>query len=540
MKPITKRLLIGLSTIILILLMIIFVDINTIFQNLQKISIFGIIFFFIVYTGVFLMRTIRLKIIFQGLNLDSSFVNLFGSYGIGWGINELTPGKIGDLVRMEVIRQKERDISLSKSLCGVGIERVIDLLILFTITSFALFFMYFLNIQGTSGLNLNIYIIISAAILFLGVIFIVFIILKTEWILNIIEKISPKLRKLLEGFLKSFIEGINDFRKNKKKLIEVLALSLPTWFFETFTLIIIFYLTGYPINIFIIIIAQIILFFTKTFPITPGGWVISENIASLFIAIFYPSIPYTIILGLVILDHVIRTLYILIFAICSTLLLNFNIKSIKLNKIKGDDIKIKERTSSVTRGFGLLEQFLSIQRMKKAEKLISEHGKEGKILDIGCGTYPYFLMLINFEEKYGIDQEIKDKKILSHNLTLKNHNICEEINIPFENESFDVITMLAVIEHLDRKQLSQILLNCYQILKKDGILIITTPAHWSDLLLKFMAKLRLVSPEEIDDHKSTFKLKDLSQLIKISKFKQENIQKGYFEFFLNLWICAKK
>ena len=100
--------------------------------------------------------------------------------------------------------------------------------------------MYFLNIQGTSSLNLNIYVIICSVILFLGVIFLIFIILKTEWILNVIEKISPRLRRLLEGFLKNFIEGINDFRKNKKKLIEVLTLSLPTWFFETFTLIIIF------------------------------------------------------------------------------------------------------------------------------------------------------------------------------------------------------------------------------------------------------------------------------------------------------------
>ena len=149
MKVLTKRILIGISTIILIFLMITFVDINTLIQDLKKISILGLIFFFIIYSGVFLMRTIRLKMIFKGLNLNSKFINLFGSYGIGWGINELTPGKVGDLVRMEVIRQKEEEISLSKSLCGVGIERVLDLLILFTITSIALLLMYFLNIQGT-------------------------------------------------------------------------------------------------------------------------------------------------------------------------------------------------------------------------------------------------------------------------------------------------------------------------------------------------------------------------------------------------------
>ena len=37
--------------------------------------------------------------------------------------------------------------------------------------------------------------------------------IKTDWILNVIGKISPKLRTLVEGFLKNFLEGINDFRK---------------------------------------------------------------------------------------------------------------------------------------------------------------------------------------------------------------------------------------------------------------------------------------------------------------------------------------
>ena len=136
------------------------------------------------------------------------------------------------------------------------------------------------------------------------------------------------------------------------------------------------------------IIAQIILFFTKTFPITPGGWFISENIASLFIAIFYPSIPYTTILSLIILDHVLRTFFILIFGTSSTILLNFNIKSFNSDKIRskeGNQDKKKEN-NNVTRGFGILEQFLSMQRMKKAEKLISKNDKNGKILDIDIIT----------------------------------------------------------------------------------------------------------------------------------------------------------
>lgn len=197
-------------------------------------------------------------------------------------------------------------------------------------------------------------------------------------------------------------------------------------------------------------------------------------------------------------------------------------------------------TEKVTRGFGLLEKFLSIQRMKKAINLIKNHNKNGNILDIGCGSYPIFLLNIDFQKKYGIDQEIKDKELKHLNLHLKKYNILKNSKFPFKSNYFDVITMLAVIEHLKYNQISSILKECYNILKKDGILIITTPAKWSNSLLKIMAKLHVVSPKEIEEHKNAFTLKELNSLMLKANFKQHKIEKGFFEFSLNMWICAKK
>ena len=85
--------------------------------------------------------------------------------------------------------------------------------------------------------------------------------------------------------------------------------------------------------------------------------------------------------------------------------------------------------------------------------------------------------------------------------------------------------MLAVIEHLEYDQATEIIKNCYSLLKKSGILIITTPAHWSDPLLKIMAKLNIVSSEEINEQKHAYSMKELSKLLIYSNFKQENIQK---------------
>jgi uncharacterized protein (TIRG00374 family) len=336
MKDKIKRIIIGISTIILIIVMFTYVDINEIFKNFQRISVYGIFGFILIYTIAFLLRTIRLKQIIQGLALDASYSTLLGSYGIGWSVNELTPGKIGDLVRIEIIHEKEDKIGLSKSICAIAIERVIDLLILFGIVCFSLFFMYLNNIQGITDLNLEFYIILTAFIIFGGIILLIILIFKPNWILKGFEKISSKLRNLFERFLKNFLEGIKDFRKDKKKITNVVLVSIPVWFFETLTLVLIFFLTGYSeVNIMIIILAQLVVFFTKTFPITPGGWIVSENAGALLIFLFYPTIPVSSILSLFILDHFLRIGYIFIYGIGSALWLNFHYKSINLKKLKG-------------------------------------------------------------------------------------------------------------------------------------------------------------------------------------------------------------
>ncbi|MFX1392864.1 MAG: lysylphosphatidylglycerol synthase transmembrane domain-containing protein [Promethearchaeota archaeon] len=333
MKERIKKILIGISTAILIIIMILYVDLQEIFYSLNKISIYGIILFALIYTLSFIFRTFKLKQIFKGLNLHTSYLPLFGSYGIGFGINELSPGKFGDLARIEFIRQKEKYVSLTKSTCGVSIERFLDLLVLFLFIYFATFYIYLNNIKGTTDLNLQLYLGIGAFILLSALIILTFLFFKTDWILKIVGKISKRLKNLMEGFLIKFFEGLNDFRKNKKNIIGVFALSIPAWLLDTLTLVLLFYLLDYEIDVFIIILAQIIVFFTKTFPITPGGWVISENVGALLIFLFYPSIPFNKLLTIFILDHAIRSAYILVYGTSSALGFNFKFKKLDYNNL---------------------------------------------------------------------------------------------------------------------------------------------------------------------------------------------------------------
>jgi len=197
----------------------------------------------------------------------------------------------------------------------------------------------------------------------------------------------------------------------------------------------------------------------------------------------------------------------------------------------------------VTRGYGLLERFLAKKRAQKANSLIPEAYRSGRVLDIGSGTYPFFLLTTRFSEKIGIDKTFHASSQMSlddRSLELIHHNIESEDPLPFSDENFDVITMLAVFEHITPHKLPMIFEEVYRVLKKGGLLIITTPAAWTGFILKGMAWLRLVSTMEIEEHKGLYAAESIVGALKQCGFTPEGIQLGYFELHMNSWATALK
>lgn len=198
---------------------------------------------------------------------------------------------------------------------------------------------------------------------------------------------------------------------------------------------------------------------------------------------------------------------------------------------------------NVTRGHGLLEGFLARQRARMANKLIRPALRTGRILDVGCGSYPFFLHNTAFREKYGVDQvvEVGSKpQAESNGLTLLHYDAEEELRLPFDTEYFDVVTMLAVFEHIKPEVLPPLLNEIYRVLKPGGMYVMTTPASWSDGLLKIMARLRLVSADEIDEHEDAYTHGQIASVFQQTDFSESQIKLGYFEMFLNMWATASK
>lgn len=192
-----------------------------------------------------------------------------------------------------------------------------------------------------------------------------------------------------------------------------------------------------------------------------------------------------------------------------------------------------------TRGNGLLEDFLAKKRAQKANNLILQSYRKGRILDIGCGSYPYFLINTNFNQKYGIDPSLKLSDVKNKHLNLQVMDVAGN-NLPFLDNYFDTVTMLAVFEHIDGNKLIPVLKEIRRILKKEGLYIITTPAPWSDKLLHQMSKVGLISSEEIHEHKTHHTKSKIEEMLRISGFKDEKIKSGYFEIYMNMWFTAVK
>jgi SAM-dependent methyltransferase len=198
-------------------------------------------------------------------------------------------------------------------------------------------------------------------------------------------------------------------------------------------------------------------------------------------------------------------------------------------------------SSKYTRGKGLLEPLLARLRTQRANQLIPRDLRDGRILDIGCGSYPYFLAHTAFKAKFAVDQLPMPKETAQqHKIEFFELNLNSEPKLPFENEYFDVVTLLAVVEHLNPESMAALFKESYRVLRPGGMVVLSTPAAWSDGLLHLMAHLNLVSAEEIHEHAFAYTLPLIGWHFGQAGFGMTKTKFGYFEFMLNMWATAQK
>jgi 2-polyprenyl-3-methyl-5-hydroxy-6-metoxy-1,4-benzoquinol methylase len=178
-----------------------------------------------------------------------------------------------------------------------------------------------------------------------------------------------------------------------------------------------------------------------------------------------------------------------------------------------------------------IEFLLQNDRILKVKPFIP---KNGVLVDIGCDLSSTLINQVKNQMNLciGIDSVVENRSIDS--VQFKRQTIEKTIDVP--TNYAQVITMLAVLEHLDYPM--AIVNECFRVLAPGGTLLITVPSPCNRYLLNFLAKLHLVRPEMIAQHKHYFTKEQLVALLAKAGFR--GIEVHLFQFGLNTFGRAIK
>ena len=166
------------------------------------------------------------------------------------------------------------------------------------------------------------------------------------------------------------------------------------------------------------------------------------------------------------------------------------------------------------------------------------HRNDLEVLELGCGYRASQLVSLRPRIKRGVGV---DFRIAAELLSLPKYEFhessIEEALPTLASQSFDVILLVSVLEHLEQPLAVIKLLK--SLLKPDGVLLINVPTWRGKAFLEYSAfRLGLSPKTEMDDHKMYYDKRDLWPLLVQACFKPSRIRLAYHKFGLNLFAAA--
>ena len=178
-----------------------------------------------------------------------------------------------------------------------------------------------------------------------------------------------------------------------------------------------------------------------------------------------------------------------------------------------------------------IDLYLQKKRLQKTQPYISS---ETSVLDIGSSNGEIF----NFYKDKGINLNgIGVDPNLHEDIDLEGYSLIKDYfpSVKIKGK-FNVITALAVMEHIPQDIMPSFIQACKKNLSENGRVIITVPHPFIDVILYFLKSLRLIDGMETEQHYG-LKIKTMKKLFIENGFKLEKHK--YFQFGLNNLLVFK-
>lgn len=144
--------------------------------------------------------------------------------------------------------------------------------------------------------------------------------------------------------------------------------------------------------------------------------------------------------------------------------------------------------------------------------------RDGDVLDIGCGAGNMIHHLSRYGHVKGVEIDARPVAMaLARGYDVRQGDATR--GIPFPDASFDLVTVLDVIEHVDADE--AILREAYRVLRPNGVLAITTPAFqwlWSH-------------NDVLNGHKHRYAPRELRERVERVGFRLRRLTFGFFLVF---------
>jgi uncharacterized membrane protein YbhN (UPF0104 family) len=249
-------------------------------QKIRLASPFGLAAALLAYSGSWIFRTWRLRILAGPQGAGVSFFEFFKIHIASFGLNVILPARLGDLALVAFLRIK--GIKTAQSAAVVLQTRILDLLALLVLV-----------IVGIVSLD------------------------KKQRIAEVLEKLKTSRPK---GVFNAVLDKLKEAYANYRHMItdgplfiRTAAASLAVWVSEAVCCYLIALALSFRIPLPSVIIALSVANIGKGIPLTPGGIGIYEGILSAVLVLF--GVPYGTAVVVAVLDHNLKKAFNLLWGI---------------------------------------------------------------------------------------------------------------------------------------------------------------------------------------------------------------------------------